>query len=452
MNHQPTAGIQDIGPIAAQELHSIASDTYVFGYPLVLVDLTRTVSLTTSSSLFERASLNRLVHSRAFPDHTFHDVVSPNADTLYSTAWIDLTQGPVVLGVPEMDGRYYVMQLLDAWTNVFADPGTRTTGQGRHDFAIVGPGWSGRLPAGLERIDAPTNTVWLIGRTFTAGKGDYAAVHAVQDSYSLTPLERAPTRPAPAMAVGLAAHLPPVEQIATLDAVTYFSRLAALMDPNPPAPVDGPMVQQMALIGLQPGRPFLPEALGPGASHVLAEAVRAAQQRIVEAVDAGVKRVNGWSVHADTGRYGTNYLHRAAIAQVGLGANLSEDAVYPFTAVDENGQPLDGARSYELRFEPGQLPPVNAFWSVAVYDADHFFVENALDRHALGDRDPVRFAPDGSLALYLQHEPPEVDRLANWLPTPEAPFNLIMRLYDPRRSVFDGSWKPPAVRVRQTLH
>jgi hypothetical protein len=451
MNHQPTAGPQGAAPLAAQELHSIARDAYVFGYPLVLMDLTRTVALTASSSLLERATPNRLVHARAFPDHTFHDVVSPNADTLYSTAWLDLQQGPVVLGVPEMKGRYYLMQLLDAWTNVFAAPGTRTTGEGRHDFAIVGPGWNGSLPEGLERIDAPTNTVWLIGRTYTAGKGDYAAVHSVQDRYSLMPLERAPSRPAP-VAVGPSTHLPPVEQLAALDAVTFFGRVAALMAANPPAPADRPMIEQMARMGLQPGRAFLPEALGAGASHVLAEAVRAAQQRIVEVGEEAETRVNGWIIRTDTGRYGTNYLHRAAIAQAGLGANLSEDGVYPLTTVDEEGQPLDGARSYEVRFEPDQLPPANAFWSLAVYDADHFFVDNPLDRHALGDRDPLRFERDGSLTLYLQHEPPDVDHLANWLPTPDGPFNLIIRLYQPRPTVFDGSWKPPAVRARQTLH
>jgi hypothetical protein len=451
MNHQPTAGTPGTQPLAAQELHSIARDAYVFGYPLVLMDLTRTVALTASSSMWERATPNRLVHARAFPDHTFHDVVSPNADTLYSTAWLDLQQGPVVLGVPEMNGRYYIMQLLDAWTNVFAAPGSRTTGSGRHDFAIVGPGWTGSLPDGVERIEAPTNTAWLIGRTYTAGKGDYAAVHAVQDRYLLAPLERAPSRPTP-VAAGPSTHLPPVEQLAALDAVTFFGRLAALMVANPPAPADRPMLEQMARMGLRPGRAFVPEALGAGASHVLAEAVRAAQQRIVEAGDDAGARVNGWIIHKDTGRYGTNYLHRAAIAQAGLGANLSEDGVYPSAAVDDEGQPLDGTRPYLLRFEAGQLPPAGAFWSVTVYDADHFFVENPLDRHALGDRDPLRFAKDGSLTLVLQHDPPDVELLANWLPTPDGPFNLIMRLYDPRRTVFDGSWKPPAVRARQTLH
>src|SRR3954466_6577121 len=140
------------------------------------MDLTRTDALTPSTAL-GRVTINRFVHTRAFPDHTFHDVVSPNADTLYSIAWIDLSQGPVVLGVPEMDGRYYVMQLIDAWTNVFADPGSRTKGDGRHDFALVGPGWAGTLPTSVERIDAPTNMVWLIGRTYTAGKADYRAVH-----------------------------------------------------------------------------------------------------------------------------------------------------------------------------------------------------------------------------------------------------------------------------------
>ena len=439
----------------SEELASIAGDAYVFGYPLVLMDLTR-----------ERSTppMNRFVHRRAFPEARFREVVSPNADTLYSTAWIDLTGGPVVLGLPEMKGRYYLMQLLDAWTNVFAAPGTRTTGDARHDFALVGPGWTGTLPPGLERIDAPTSTVWLIGRTYTAGRDDYRAVHALQDRYHLVPLARwgqasaqtpepdflvaarQPATPAPV-------SLSPVAEIDALDAHTFFDRLARLMGSNPPAPADRPLLERMARIGLHPGRAFDSTGGGLGAPAILTDAIHLAQERIARAFARAGTSLGGWRVNFHLGRYGTSYLDRAAVARVGLGANLPEDAVYASTDRDERGRPLDGRHRYQLRFAAGELPPVKAFWSVTAYDREHFFVDNPIDRHALGDRDPLRTGRDGSITLLLQPESPGGDEEANWLPTPEGPFNLVLRLYQPDHAVLDRQWKPPPIRpAPETSH
>jgi len=455
MSHEDrmqTGADQGISP---RELRTIAVEAYVFGYPLVLLDATRALATSDGRGSGAGAVVNQFIHSRAFPNERFHDVVSANADTLYSTAWIDLTAGPVVLGVPEMQRRYYIMQLLDGWTNVFAAPGTRTTGSDRRDFALVGPGWVGTLPPGLGRIDAPTNLVWLIGRTYTAGRADYPAVHAVQDRYALTPLDRwgwqdpaTAARPAgsdpnpPPVAAGVA----PADQVAALDAATYFGRLAALMALTPPRSEDRPLLERIARIGIRPGRAFVLDRLDTSTAQIMAQAMQAAREQIARAFDYTETRINGWRMHLETGRYGTDYLRRAAVAHVGLGANLPEDAVYASTNVDEDGRPLDGKRRYLLRFHRNQLPPTNAFWSVTLYDQRHFFVKNAIDRHALGDRNPLRPGQDGSLTLYLQPEAPAGAESANWLPTPATPFNLIMRLYGPRPSVLDGTWKPPAVR------
>ena len=166
-------------PLNPLEAEAIATLGYIYGYPLVLMDATRAVST---------PPVNRFKHVTEFPDDTFTDVVSPNVDTLYSIAWLDLGKEPIVLGVPDLGRRYYTMQLLDAWSNVIASPGTRTTGNGKGAFAIVGPGWRGDLPSSVEAIQAPTNMVWIIGRTYTAGKTDYDAVHAIQRQYQLLPL------------------------------------------------------------------------------------------------------------------------------------------------------------------------------------------------------------------------------------------------------------------------
>src|SRR5215475_11586315 len=174
--------------VSADEASEIAVEAYVFGYPLVLMDVTRRVMTAVPKAGARKAPVNQFLHIREFPDYTMTDVVSPNADTLYSTACLDLTKEPIILSVPDIGKRYYLMEMLDAWTNVFAAPGTRITGNGHGDFAIVGPQWKGKLPADVKEIKFPTNMVWLLGRTQTNGKEDYAAVHAIQDQYKLTPL------------------------------------------------------------------------------------------------------------------------------------------------------------------------------------------------------------------------------------------------------------------------
>ena len=447
-------------PLNALEAEAIATLGYIYGYPLVLMDATRAVST---------APVNRFRHASEFPDDTFTDVVSPNVDTLYSFAWLDLGKEPIVLGVPDLGRRYYTMQLLDAWSNVIASPGTRTTGNGKGAFAIVGPGWRGELPSSVEAIQAPTSMVWLIGRTYTAGKLDYDAVHAIQRQYQLAPLstweKAAAVNGAPAAATGAPAAVtgapaastgappphaePPVVQVDKLGAGPFFARLTKLMKANPPTANDEPIVQRLARLGMAPGAPFDLTRLPASIVDAIEGGVAAARARLHGTTMATLaKPVNGWRIQLDLGRYGTNYELRAGVALMGLGANLAEDAVYPGTDVDAAGQPLTGEHRYLLRFPPGELPPVKAFWSITMYDDKHFLVANPLGRYALGDRDPLRAAPDGALELFLQQDDPGPERRSNWLPAPAGGFNLIMRLYHPKPAVLDGTWTPPAlVRV-----
>jgi hypothetical protein len=346
-----------------------------------------------------------------------------------------------------MDTRYYLMQLLDAWTNVFADPGTRTTGNKKGAFAIVGPKWSGALTAGLTTLYAPTTIAWLIGRTQTNGKGDYAAVNAIQDQYSLTPLSqwgnaRRTTADVP-VKPGIDATTPPVEHVAKMDAVTFFRRLNALMSTNPASAADAPALARFGSIGIGAGRALDARGLGPAieAGYTMGQATLVEDARKPRGRD-----VNGWDIPPNnTGRFGTDYASRAAVAMVGLGANIPDDAIYPHALLDSAGSPLNGENKYVIRFPKGALPPVMAFWSITMYTAKQTFVDNAISRYAIGDRDPLAFGDDGSLTLYIQRESPGKDNETNWLPAPADSFNLVLRLYWPEKEILNGTWRPPAV-------
>jgi len=437
--------------IGAEEAMAIADEAYVFGYPLVLMEITRRVMTAVSKPSERKAPMSQFLHLRTFPDPTFTDVVSPNADTLYSSAWIDLAKEPIVLSVPSTGDRYYLMQMLDAWTNVFACPGTRTTGNAKNDFAITGPGWKGTLPKGLHEIKSPTNMFWIAGRTLTKGKQDYTAVHAIQDQYRLTPLSawgKDYTPPDDVLVEkGIDTQTPPVQQVSALDAVSFFTRLNALMKENPPAAADAAAMKRFARIGVAPGKPFNLQNLELDGAEALGRGIVAGQARITrEAEKPHGKQVNGWDVMTNLGRYGTNYLFRAVVALVALGANLPEDAVYPRATKDGDGQALIGMNRYVIRFPEGQLPPVGAFWSITLYNAKQFFVQNPINRYAIGDRDKLKFDDDGSLTLYVQQQSPGVDKESNWLPAPNGDFNLFMRLYSPKKEILDATWKPPAIQ------
>jgi hypothetical protein len=437
--------------LTADEAERVAKDAYVFGYPLLIADVSKQLmTAVPSAGTAMKAPVNQFVHMRAFPDYTFTDVVTPNADTLYSAAWLDLSNEPVVLSVPEMGKRYYLMMLMDAWTNVFASPGTRTTGNNKGDFAIVGPRWTGTIPPSVKEIKSPTDSVWLIGRTQTNGKADYAAVHAIQNRYKLVPLSAwgtAYTAPSNVpVDPGVDAKTPPVEQVARMYSATFFGRLNTLMKDNPPAAADAPALARFAAVGVAPGARFDIKNLDPTVAKAIEESPKAGQVTIAANAKTQGKLVNGWWIlPANTANFGTDYSYRAVVAMVGLGANLPEDAVYPRATEDQNGAALSGANRYVIRFPKGQLPPVNAFWSLTMYNSKQAFIENPINRYAIGDRDKLKFNADGSLTIYVQHGSPGKAKESNWLPAPPDSFNIFMRLYWPKKEVVDGTWQPPPV-------
>jgi hypothetical protein len=424
---------------ATAELRDIAQRAYLYAYPLVLIEATR-----------GDMPVNRFTHVPQFPRPDSRQVIRPNADTLYSTAWLDLAREPILIHVPDSVGRFYLLQFMDAWTETFADPGKRTTGTVEQWFAIVGPNWTGKLPERVTRFDSPTNIAWLLGRTQTNGVSDYDNVRAFQRGMRIMPLSQYPDgiqTLGSARAFGTAAGGTPPDRVKAMDPRTFFAAFATAMKANPPHQADAPMIHDLARIGLVPGQDFDASKLSAGQLSALDEGARAASARIERLVTAAASTKPGWGAFSHTvGRYGTDYLGRAGTARLGLGANPPEDAIYINSTADGAGQPLNGAVQYRMHFEKTGLPPVRAFWSVTAYDQDGYFIANPIGRYAIGDRDSLKFNPDGSLDLYIQSQSPGADQESNWLPSGAGPFNLTIRLYWPDEAIIDGSWRPPALQ------
>lgn len=435
---------------AADPLCALARDAWLYAYPIVTMDVTmhQATNVPDAESAAMRTTPNRFAHARRCPALDDRDVVRFNFDTLYSFAWLDLADEPVVVTAPDTAGRYFPLPMTDMWTNLFMTVGTRTVGNGGGHRAVVPPGWTGRLPEGVGRIDAPTPVVRIIGRTRTNGPSDHEAVHRAHDGYRLTPLSQwgqTPEPPAGRVDPPVDDATPPMLQVDALGGVAMLRRLAGLMGRHRPQVIDHPILTRMRReLGLVPGRPFDPDRLVRTARETIERAAADALADMQGPWERTGLIVDGSTMLNDNiGTYGTSYRKRALVAKGGLGANLPEDAVYPTAATDGEGRPLDGAYRYALRFEPGQLPPADASWSLTMYDMDGFHIATPLDRHALGDRDPLEYGPDGSVGIHVQPESPGPEREANWLPVQEGSFNLMLRLSAPQRRFLAGDWTPP---------
>jgi hypothetical protein len=428
-----------------------AINAYVYGYPLVTMEFTRRVLTNVAQADGRKAPMGQFIRMREYPNASFRDVTAPNADTLYTTAFLDVGAEPWVLSIPDMKDRYFLMPMLDGWTNVFQVPGKRTTGTAAQAYAITGPGWKGTLPAGVTEYKSPTSMVWLLGRIYCTGTPeDYAAVHAVQDQMKLVPLSAygKPYTPPegkvdPAIDMKTAVR----DQVNRLDATEYFTLLAELMKSNPPAAADAPVLASFARIGLEPGR-FDPTKLAPDLAKRVPE-LGFEQIMLQYKINKDVKLIEGWSYTTKTGLYGTDYLMRALITAIGLGANRPQDAVYPASRTDATGTLYSGADRYTLTFPKGHLPPAQGFWSLTMYDKDYFFVANPLNRYSISARQNLKPNADGSVTLYLQKDSPGAALESNWLPAPAGAFSLMLRLYWPSEkdpSILDGSWTAPSVK------
>ena len=440
-----------LGPVEAIK---IATEAYIYGYPLVTFDTARMQQTNVAVPDAEHAPMGQMIRMRTYPAVDNHCCAAPNADTLYTEAWLDVSQEPVIFSIPDMGDRYYIAPMLDGWSEVIDVAGTYTTGGKAQTYAITGPGWSGELPEGVTQVKSPTGMVWVLGRIYSTGTPeDYKAVHALQDQFSVVPLSaygRPYTPPPGVVDPDFDMKTAVRKQVNGMDAYAYFERLADLMKTNPPTPQDAPMVAQMAKIGLVPGQAFDPSKL----DLIDREAIRLVPKLAVLEMGLHLKRqptTNGWLYFTrGVGDFGTDYLLRGMANLLGPGWNRPQDAVYPLSQKDPNGDDYDGAKhNYVMRFEKGQMPPAAAFWSLTLYDADFFFVPNQINRYDLAKRDPLITNPDGSVELYIQADSPGKDKEANWLPAPKGKFVLVMRIYAPletRPSILDGTWTPPSVK------
>jgi hypothetical protein len=436
--------------LSQEDADAIAEEAYTYLYSLVTMDLTRLQFTNVEEAKGFSGPMNVFVNVPAYPTAEMKTVVRPNFDTLYSSAWLDLTKEPMVVSVPDTDGRYYLLPMLDMWTDVIASPGWRTTGTAAQTFLVTPPDWTGTVPDGVTQIKASTPYVWIIGRIKTDGPADYDAVHKIQAGLKLMPLSQMDNddwKPAPTtINPDVDMKTPPKEQVDTMSGGKFFAYAAELLKLHPPHFTDEPIIARMKRLGIEAGKSFDFDSAEPVVKKALERAPKAGQELMAWKLPTLARIDNYWSMNTDTmGVYGNYYLKRALVTQQGLGANSPEDAVYPLNLGDKDGKPLDGTSNYTIHFDKGEIPPVDAFWSITLYDPQGFQVANPIDRFAVSSWMPFKYNDDGSLDLYFQNENPGKDKEANWLPGPKGPFNLTMRLYAPKSDALTGKWNPPPV-------
>jgi hypothetical protein len=436
-----------------------AAQAYIYGYPLVYNLHEIDGFANNIASIPFSAPYNRFGYARALlgPETEF---VSPNNDTLYVVAACDVRQGPLVLHVPDTGGRYYVLQFVDAWTNNFAYIGRRATGTSEGEFLIAGGDWAGEAPAGMRLVSAPTGIFVIVGRVQVDGEADLPVVHALQDQFTLTPLavrDGGAALPTPGA---------PKPDPRVREDLGWWERLRVALISFPPPAADARFVEIAAGFGATAAEsPYVnPD---PALTEVLVAGAAAGQQKIDQLMQgAGQDAVNGWNSathgfdynldHLGPGTLdrpdwkihdrATAYATRAAAARGGLWGNHGYEATYAMAWTDADGDPLDGAHNrYELRLSPP--PPVDAFWSLTMYDAtDFYLVANPIDRYSIGDRTAgLETDDDGSVRIYIQRDAPDTSRRSNWLPTPDGRFRPLMRMYQPRPQILEGDYVLPAI-------
>lgn len=444
--------------LTPDEAKSIAEDAYIYGYSLITTEVTRVQMSNVAKADDLHAPMGQFLNIKRYPPGDYRGVSAPNADTLYSIAWVDLGKEPTVFSYPDMGKRYFLFPMYSLWMPVIHSAGTRTTGEGAKNLLLTGPGWSGTVPEGMTEIKSPTRYMVILGRTYADGTdADYAAVNALQEQYKLTPLssygkpftfEAPPVDPNP----GFSMTDKPQKVILDMGTGGYFDMMAQLMcKAAPPAAEDAPIVEKMAKIGVVPCERFDITKLDPAVSEVLKDLPQTALKKIEANRTLLGTEANGWIVSKGLGQYGTDYMKRAVVAAFGWPANLQEDAVYPYTEIDSDGAKLTGAHNYTLTFAKGQTPPVNGFWSITMYEIDQgwWFVPNKLNKFTVSPRNDLKYNDDGSLTLYFQNESPGAEKEANWLPAPKGDFLPMLRMYWPKDdnpSILNGSWTPPSVK------
>ena len=425
--------------LAAQNL---LEQAYLYAFPLVIMDATRTASTNTRTATSNKAPINQFIHAEKLADATTRVVVTPNVDTIYTQAFLDVGAEPMIYGVPQTD-RFFNVQVLDAWTNtaaVLETPGL---------YAITRADWQGELPEGVQRIDVPTTMVWTIARIVLSGQEELPNVRAIQDKMQLMPLSayQAGGWTAPAGSYDPANDFVPVKHVLAMDAKEFFDTANQLMETNPPAAADAPVLRELAALHVGPGEKFDDKALGLFSGLRWKLMLLQLKKKLQSESECYTRQMGQWIYFGDPiGNFGTAYTYRTMVALRGLGANTTDVAIYPKTDVDSTGTVLTGKKTYMLHIEADPPTLEKGFWSVTAYNEENFLIDNPIDRYCVNDRSAYRLNEDGTLDITLSKEAPE--DISNWLPVSDGEFHLFMRIYLPDMAALD-TWQPPVIRVQE---
>lgn len=431
----------------------IAALAYIWAYAPILEK--RKADFTTSPNIPPgpgRGPINSLAHFRELTNASFKDIVRPNSDTLYTVIYMDLKNEPLVLKIPPIKDRYYTLQIMDGYTDYLGYVGTRTNQTDGGSFMFTGPDWKGTVPVGVTQIKSPTNLVWNVIRILVDGEEDVPNVNALQDQMALSPLsvfEGRNTSSVTTMQSNASKEIPisSSPDLMPTTGIKIYDEISKNLAENPPPETDDELVAKFETIGIAAGKVPSTEVKNDTIRKALENGIVEGEKLILEKVKNLGSTVNGWKINLDIGRYGTDYLLRAAIANTAIGGNVPEEAVYPIAFTDSEGKPLTGANKYVIHFNKNQFPPVKAFWSITMYNDKVLFVDNPLNRYLIGDRTPgLKYNEDGSLDIYIQKENPGGDKESNWLPAATDNFSLTLRMYLPQESVLNSEYQPPPVK------
>lgn len=450
--HRLPETTEEVFDPAKRDPRSLAAQAYVWGFPLVAAAHLRLRRTRPDDPFAERgasspgAPINNLGHQRRTSDPAYRVGVGANTDTLYSSAWLDLSDEPFVLELPRIPDRYYSYQFAHSDTSADVALGSRTHGEQLPPVFIHGPGYEGPIPDGMIGVASATRYLNMPGRILVdpADPADFAAVHQIQSQIRLRTLSRYRRRAdGPNPVPSQRSLTPPTRSDPDL---AFLHELGAVLREEVAAPGDAPLLEAFTAIGLSQENGFDEAATAPHIRRRLHQGL-VDGARIVDRKSQSLGRdVRGWTINHTGPRFGSDHLLRAGVAKNQIYVTVPEDGLYPVASVDSTGAPLDGGHAYRIVFGPGAQPPVEAFWSITVYDQDGFLVPNPIGRYAVGDRTPgLRTAEDGSVAITAQHRRPGPEDESNWLPTPDSRFYMMMRLFVPKPAALDGGWAPPAI-------
>lgn len=427
--------------LSQQEIFEIGTLAYVYGYSPNLSYETRQGMAQAKDQDVGVINVESFSHFRQLLTPAFTSVISPNSDTMYSIGWVDLSDEPTVFHVPDTKGRYYVMQINDFYTNPSHYIGMRATGTAEAKYLLTSPDWKGDVPAGLTKMTLSTNANWIIGRTLVKDQADVPNVHKIQDAYTLTPLSlwkegksENQTKQYPAFQ----------KSGDKLD--DFFTNMNNGMTQNPPPSDEQDLMDLFKRLNIGPGQTFDVKNMDDSTKQSLTNAMTVGDKIVTYTANHLSKLHNGWQYPLVPGNFGDNYVNRSGVTKLGLGANTEKEALYPIAHVDANGDKLTGKNKYTIHFDKDEIPPAKAFWSITMYDAkSQLLIVNDINRYVIGDRtEGLKYNDDKSLDIIIQHDKPS--DTSNWLPAPKDGFYIAMRIYEPEKSVLDGTWEPTGIQ------